>query len=255
LQKKEMIMTTTTEYALLSLYVYDVKNKPGNRPLLPKSWEKVALSPDDALGFSYGIFKNTATNEVVIAYTGTNEKMIADWASNITAGTGTLSPQVIEAAKVFLDTRKWAGNNITTTGHSLGGGLASIMAVWFNCPAVVFDEAPFQPTATSATLIATAATSLAALGYVNTGIAGAISDFAARESQVSNYYLAGEVLNMLRFGWNTVVGAVDEVIPINGAKTSGINLHSQALLAMKLGANTSSAESQKEHAYSMRLAA
>lgn len=73
-------MATKLEYSQLSLYVYNTADEQ-NRPLLPTGWTEVAYYPDDLVGFSYGIFRNTATNEVVVAYTGTNEKKVVDFCS------------------------------------------------------------------------------------------------------------------------------------------------------------------------------
>ena len=130
---------------MLSLYVYDVRRKPDNRPNLPTGWTLLESKDDNLLGFSYGVFKRSGTNEIVVAYTGTNEK--ADWVSNITAGLGLPSWQVANAALVYQQVKEKYGSNITLSGHSLGGGLASVMAVWFDRPATVFDEAPFELTA------------------------------------------------------------------------------------------------------------
>ncbi len=47
----------------------------------------------------------------------------------------------------YEDIKARYGTNISFTGHSLGGGIASLMAVFFNKQATVFDEAPFQLTA------------------------------------------------------------------------------------------------------------
>jgi hypothetical protein len=116
-------MATKLEYSQLSLYVYNTANDQ-NRPLLPTGWTQVAYHPDDAIGFSYGIFRNTATNEVVVAYTGTNEKKVVDFlVANLPAGVGLGSPQVTAAAYVAAQTIKTYGiENVSFTGHSLGGG-------------------------------------------------------------------------------------------------------------------------------------
>ena len=72
-------MATKQEYAQLSLYVYNVTGTPENRPNLLVGWTALEYHPDDAIGFSYGIFQNSVTQEVVVAYTGTNEKKVADF--------------------------------------------------------------------------------------------------------------------------------------------------------------------------------
>jgi hypothetical protein len=58
-------MTTTSEYAQLSLYVYNIQADADqdNRPLLPSPtiWERLEYQPDNSYGFSYGVFRNNAT--------------------------------------------------------------------------------------------------------------------------------------------------------------------------------------------------
>ena len=77
-----------------------------------------------------------------------------DGVANVALNLGNASSQGQQAAKVYAEVLKTygidpQGSNISFTGHSLGGGLASIMGVWFNRPAIVFDPAPFAATAQS----------------------------------------------------------------------------------------------------------
>ena len=168
-------MATTQEYALLSLYVYNAENDAENRPSTPQGWSLLENKDGNFLGFSYGVFRNTASGEVVLAYTGTNEGI--DWLSNVPAGIGILpSPQIAAAAKAYVDAKAAYGPNITLSGHSLGGGLASVMAVWFNRPAVVFDEGPFEATALNPLIMAAVA---ASLGLTGTAVPAEFLSFIA----------------------------------------------------------------------------
>ena len=91
--------------------------------------------------------------KIVIAFAGTNTDEWQDIWADIGIGLlGSLNAQVIEAAKFYLDIKAQYGDNIVFTGHSLGGGLASLMAVFFNRPAATFDEAPFRLAATQKNL-------------------------------------------------------------------------------------------------------
>ena len=54
-------MATTQEYALLSLYVYQVADSAINRPSLPTGWTILEVKNDNLLGFSYGAFKRSGT--------------------------------------------------------------------------------------------------------------------------------------------------------------------------------------------------
>lgn len=173
-------MATTQEYALLSLYVYNVKREDFNRPDVPRGWEPLEYHPDNLLGLSYGVFKRTATHEIVLAFAGTNGS-VGDYQADLAAALGLPAWQVSNAAQIFEQTKEKYGANITLTGHSLGGGLASVMATWFNRPAVVFDQAPFQATAANPAMLAFARAQLLLLGYNDAAMDNAISDFASRD--------------------------------------------------------------------------
>jgi hypothetical protein len=199
-------MATTTEYALLSLYVYDVENKVSNRPNIPNGWTLREYKPDNLLGLSYGVFKREATGEVVLAFTGTNNS-VGDFQADLFGPLGLPAWQVSNAALVYQQTKEKYGPNITLSGHSLGGGLASVMATWFDRPAVVFDQAPFQLTAANVVMLGLVRTQLGLLGYSDPAMDNAISDFTARESRVASHHVQGEFLQYLRFGFNTAMSA------------------------------------------------
>jgi Ca2+-binding RTX toxin-like protein len=221
-------MATTPEYALLSLYVYDVENNVSNRPNAPNGWTELEYQPDNLLGLSYGVFKNGATGEIVLSFAGTNGS-VGDYQADFAAALGLPAWQASNAALVYQQTKERYGSNITLTGHSLGGGLASVMATWFDRPAIVFDEAPFQLTAANPVTLGLVRAQLALLGYNDPAMDSAIADFSSRETQVTAHHLQGEVLEFIRFDANTVVGS-DTRININGTRASGLLLHSQALL-------------------------
>lgn len=94
-------MTTATEYAVLSLYVYSSTIE--NKTELPSGWELAeSLHPDtdDAFGFSYGIFRRKGSTEIVLAYAGTNQGV--DWLANGTSAIGLSSTQATSAAIAYL---------------------------------------------------------------------------------------------------------------------------------------------------------
>jgi hypothetical protein len=105
-------------------------------------------------GFSAAVYSD-ASGAVVIAFRGTdrltNDFFVDDndWLTgNVPSALGYYSSQVLEAIKLVADVQALhPGAAIQLTGHSLGGGLASLMAVYFDLPAVVFDPAPFAATA------------------------------------------------------------------------------------------------------------
>lgn len=163
-------------YAILADSVYwDVRrdnkdNAPdgskSNWTPVPSDWKLIdemsgsgkqgkALHPEYE-GFTARAYKNKQTNEIVIAYAGTEDFTKDPWYHGLSGdgkndgllSVGLASKQANQAA-IFYQTikSKHPASNITLTGHSLGGGLASLVGVWFNKNAVVFDPAPFKAAA------------------------------------------------------------------------------------------------------------
>ncbi len=90
--------------------------------------------------------------DIVISYAGTNPNSLLDgtyFAANIGLATGFGSDQLLQAAEYYLQVKAANPNatSITFTGHSLGGGLAALMGVFFGQQAVTFDQAPFANSA------------------------------------------------------------------------------------------------------------
>jgi pimeloyl-ACP methyl ester carboxylesterase len=155
-------MNKEAEYALLAAGSYDDIRKVNqtderltNRAPIPPGWTELtqfAISGSGGAspsGFSAKVYKSTS-GEVVISYAGTEfggstDGTLSDFMSgNIPSVLGQRGQQMLQAAALYQQVRAVQGSNITFTGHSLGGGIASVMAVWFNQPAVVFAPAPFQ---------------------------------------------------------------------------------------------------------------
>lgn len=108
-------MADKNDYAILSAAVYNNVARHENKLIIPiSSWTEIATSPANLIGFGAVAYQN-ASGEIVIAYKGT-------------------------------DTDTWVSSAADWLLANFGNatGLASIMAVWFDRPAVVFDEVPFQ---------------------------------------------------------------------------------------------------------------
>lgn len=140
-------MPTLLDYAALSAIVYnDVRGKNNKLLHLPNGWSEI-LS-DSNPGFTAGAYENG--NDIVISFKGSDVPALDasgldDWLlGNVPAGLGFGTSQLFSAV-LFYEAVKEAnpGKNITFTGHSLGGGLASLMSVYFNKAATTFDQAPF----------------------------------------------------------------------------------------------------------------
>ena len=122
-------MVTNEEYAILSTRAYP--RTQNNITSLPPGWTELEAPNNDAeSGFSAGVYSKGG--EIVIAYTGTNQSKWKDFATaNINASLGAFADQVLEAMQFYITVKKKYGGAISFTGHSLGGGLASLMAVFF----------------------------------------------------------------------------------------------------------------------------
>ena len=228
-------MPSTNDYAFLSNRVYF--RTPENRTIVPvdSGWVEKQWTRDQALtGFSAGVYQKG--NEIVVAYTGTNDRRIADFVfGNIPAATGLYpSDQVWAAMELYLKiARDNPAANITFTGHSLGGGLAAMMSVFFNRPSVVFDAAPFELGARSVVALPLYRAQMAASGYSNAAFEAYWSDigtlYATREANVSGAYLQGEILDQMRTPQSTIGTYLRE--SIGQTTASSTDLHSMTLLA------------------------
>ena len=231
-----------------------------NRAPTPSGWEVVPgydtpFSGGRGNGFSARVYKNSSTGEVVISYAGTEfgnttSGFISDFISgNIPLALGRYGAQALEAAKLYQRVKADAAlsDNITFTGHSLGGGLASVMAVWFDRPATVFAAAPFQRSADSSQVDPTLGPPNPALARVKAELlkVGAIdpafaaynpfTDFAAREQNVTAYAIKGELLEarLGMFNWieRTPTPLFNSnAITLDAGNKHSIDLHAAALL-------------------------
>lgn len=131
------MMTTTIEYALLAGASYISTRPDINQFPIPQGWEAVANPPhfkDDKTGFEAVAFQRGT--EIVISYAGTYDKdYTGDYLADAGLGAGTGSAQLLQAADYYLQVKAASPNaHITLTGHSLGGGLAALIGVFFGEP-------------------------------------------------------------------------------------------------------------------------
>lgn len=247
------------EYALLAGDAYFSTRNAINRFPIPKGWsEDIAQRvSDEQTGFEARTFTNGT--EIVISYAGTDPSDISgDIAADLALASGNISVQLKQAADYYLQIKAAnPGATISFTGHSLGGGLASLMAVMFGESATTFDQAPFlnsaktftttdaQTGATSTRSVAkdlrTYLTERAAddlLAKLDAYIAASdpsnpapdVSDtLAGRSTAVSNINTQGEFLS----SWFLVpssnrIGSQTDIS--NSNNVSGLDLHSQTLL-------------------------
>jgi len=214
----------STVYALLAAGSYaDIRRLPANNAPLPEGWKilpqfSISGSGEQgsvwSSGFSARVYSGPH-GEIVISYAGTEFSgdnitgTANDLFNDATIAFGFPSRQVNAAAVLYQRVKAFYGEgaNISFTGHSLGGGLAGLMAVWFNRPAIVFDPAPFQiaatrlypaPTLKRAVLVTTymyTSLEMSLSGYFDHAFTSYTPEmFAQRESLVLSYAIPGELL-------------------------------------------------------------
>ena len=232
-------MTTEKDYAALSAIIYNNERgvrSPINRLEIPSSWTPLfemsegfpaqSRFNNGALGFTGGAYINTS-GEIVIAYKGTDflldaargSELVGDMLTNVGLALGrtVISSQLIQAAEYYAEVKKWAiGNgynpaNITFTGHSLGGGIASVMTAWTGHNSTVFAQAPFQIAGLTPTIYNQAKAAVdRVLGATDAEFAAFTNDplavFNQREPRVTNRYVQGEFLELLRTDPTTING-------------------------------------------------
>ncbi len=240
-------MATDIQYALMAGRVYQsTRGKINWFPDLQSlGWTEFFPQQEpsglEAISFQKG-------NEVVISFAGTGSNV--DWWANFGGLFGVTSVQLMQAADYYLRVKAAnPGATISLTGHSMGGGLASLTAVFFGETATTFDQAPFRNSASIAaaynlmsylsepargynTLALTQALTQALQGLANFANAAA-SGGIPNESNVRDFSVPGEVLSVasgLRIGTPANPPSLT-----HGAYFGPKDLHAQALLSNQKG--------------------
>jgi Ca2+-binding RTX toxin-like protein len=235
-------MPNLNDYAALSAIVYnDVRDKKNALTALPAGWDEMnyVSSP----GFTAGSYRNG--DDIVIAYKGSDSpqafdvKAFDDWAlTNFTGGLGLGAQQFVFAALFYQSVKaEHSGANITFAGHSMGGGIASLMAVYFDRPAKTFDQAPFLFTVANPVITGYIGLALALNGIGDSAFSTYASSLglvlSERLANVESYFIPGEFVSFFRTPY-TSIGS-DTPIPVGGVdKVSTFDLHSMNLAAAAL---------------------
>lgn len=128
----------------------------------PEEWEMnstldnpdlILEDPEDdgGSGFNSAIYQRPNNNggyDYMYVTQGTDIFSTADWENNIEQGLGKPSKQYsisIENAKILAEMAEEEGFNLTFSGHSLGGGMASANALATGYPAVTYNAAGLHP--------------------------------------------------------------------------------------------------------------
>lgn len=94
--------------------------------------------PDPTSGFKAAVF--TDGEKAVLAFAG-SERETRDWLTNFAQGLGMDTAQYRQATAFAQECKVQYGEQLTLTGHSLGGGLAVVAAAATNTPCVTFNPA------------------------------------------------------------------------------------------------------------------
>jgi hypothetical protein len=222
-------MITAIEYALMAGAAYISSRDPINQLPTPKGWLTTRHdNPPDGSGFEAISFINGTTiadsTDIVISFAGTGPFGSGDWLhGNIPSALGNLSDQLRHAATYYLDVQSAnPGAHITFTGHSLGGGLASLMAVMFNTSASTFDQAPFRNSALTYT---TADEN----GNVTTqSVAQALLIYLSGETNANGQPYTASQLQKLTDYVSALSNAAPGIVP-NECKVTNINVQGEFL--------------------------
>jgi Lipase (class 3) len=186
-------MITKIEYALMAGAAYKSTRPDANKFPVPQGWISFFPVPDKTTasaftatnGFEARSFSN-GTN-IVISFAGTYDNPLnpltnPDLQADIGLATGFGSDQLTQAVDYYLQVKATNPNvAITLTGHSLGGGLASLVGVFFGVPATTFDQAPFANSALASGVAANLKAHLLAETFVADAPDVAAAKAAARD--------------------------------------------------------------------------
>jgi RHS repeat-associated protein len=128
-------------YALIARAVYKESSPQAKQAAQDDGWVATGTySYYTHPGYRAVTFENTASNEVVLAYSGTDDGL--DWTANIGQGLIGGTAQYAHAENDALDVlNRFPGREVIFVGHSLGGGLASVAALAHSNVAVTFNAA------------------------------------------------------------------------------------------------------------------
>lgn len=188
----------TRELALLAADVYrDTPNPPaGYRVAVEGDLGKLGLKPADLTSTQSPFRARVYVKEIggvphyTVAFRGTNMSSASDWTSNALQSMGVSTDHYRHALYIGSKLALAQGANVTMTGHSLGGGLASAASIASGQPAATFNSAGLSGETISA--------------------ARAIHSSAGVQTKddITAYYVRGEILSAIQDGGDRIIGGI-----------------------------------------------
>jgi len=133
------------EMAVLSQCVYH--SGPCNsvwQVVNPTSIGMTQTEFEEGEGFFARLYQHPSSNEYVLAFRGSLE--FTDWVEDLSQMNGRATPQYLRAEKLSKSLSLYIPMlNISYTGHSLGGGLATVAALANSRQATIFNSAALHP--------------------------------------------------------------------------------------------------------------
>lgn len=138
------------QLAKLAQDVYELPDPNAAQPKNIDGWTRLddsqlraagidpASLEDPSTGFRAAIYQNEA-GQKVLAFAGTDPTSGKDWLANGQQAAGLPAAQYDEAVALATKAKAAFGDDLVITGHSLGGGLASVASVATNSAAVTFN--------------------------------------------------------------------------------------------------------------------
>ncbi len=138
-----MIETSAADFAALTRDVY--RSSPKGSKVY--AWSRQNFLGDPTNGFFAAAYQTPRTGKLVVAFRGTQPTSAVDWANNLANTTGWSSgqwdSQLNTALAYFRAVRSiYAATDVAVCGHSLGGFLASMVAIKERVLGVTFNPAP-----------------------------------------------------------------------------------------------------------------
>ncbi|WP_426702933.1 hypothetical protein ACPPVV_08035 [Rhodanobacter sp. Col0626] len=130
------------QMALICQDVYDPDSKgvTGWSRLTDDQLQQAGIDPasleDPSTGFRAAIYQDK-NGDHVLAFAGSNDAK--DWLNNAEQGLGLPAAEYNQAVALATEAKAAFGNSLAITGHSLGGGLASIASLATDSAAVTFN--------------------------------------------------------------------------------------------------------------------